>query len=165
MDDPGSVLRRAYDALASDDLDGVLDLIGRQEIDRVVRLRRDMLSRVIESARPQALDHVRELLAAWNLQEVDDLSVLRPREALRRGLEALPPLGRRVSCTVDGWERAGDALAIVHFHVVWSDVRSGQLRNSTAELHLTPDGWRIRPRALNPWLLPGLENILVSEAG
>lgn len=162
MEDPGSVLLRAYAAMAKGDFDLLLDQLGEQEIDRVVAFRQYMVTHLTGLGQPESMVHVRTLISMWGLRSAEELNGLPPREVLRRGLEALPPLRTGVGCLIDRWELEDDMRAIVHFEVLWDGEATSCVPPYTAELNRTPEGWKIRALS-SSWLLPGLENILVAD--
>lgn len=162
MEDPGSVLLRAYAALASGDFDVLLDQLGEREIDRVVAFRQHMVTHLTGLGQPESMVHVRALITMWGLRSADELRGLPPREVLRRGLEALPPVRTSLGCSIDRWELEDDIRAIVHFEVLWDGESTPEKPPDTAQLNRTPEGWKIRALS-SSWLLPGLENILVAD--
>lgn len=162
MEDPGSVLLRAYAAMASGDFDVLLDQLGEREIDRVVAFRQHMITHLTGLGQPESMVHVRTLIRMWGLGSADELRDLPPREVLRRGLQALPPLRTAVGCWIDRWELADDDRAIVHFEVLWDGESTPVKPPDTAEMNRTPEGWKVSALS-SSWLLPGLENILVAD--
>ena len=162
MEDPGSVLLRAYAALASGDFDVLLDQLGEREIERVVTFRQHMVTHLRGLGQTESVVHERTLITMWGLRSADELQSLLPREVLRRGLEALPPLRTGVGCSIDRWELEDDVRAFVHFEVLLDGEPTSGMPPSTAQLNRTPEGWKIRALS-SSWLLPGLENILVAD--
>lgn len=162
IEDPGTVLTRAFEALACGDNDGVLDRLDSPELSRVVSRRAELLTRYAESGRAELEAQVGVLLSGWGVRTLEELRELSPRAASQRGLEALPAVRRLVGCDVESWRRLDETTAVVTFRVTWPDAEVPGL-TKTARLRLTPEGWKIHPSSLSSWLLPGFENLLLAD--
>ena len=92
---------------------------------------------------------------------------LEPRRIEKFVAEALgrlPSSRQDLGCAVIGHVLETDNVAHVLFRVHWQGKPEPNRLISVATLHGEPEGWRLVLNPLSDWLVPGFENVLVSES-
>ena len=167
MDDPEQTLRAAFASLAAGEFDELLSLLDEETLANARGARLAVVRDTLRRARGDAkqLDQLRLLLESWGVIDEDDIASHDPIEIARRGLTTLPGIRRTIRCQVLGKTFEDSDVATVTFKVGWQDAAPEEGVVHRAHLKRGVGGWRIRSNLLNPWLLPGFENVLFAGTG
>jgi len=163
VQDPESVLRAAFEAVAAGDARLLIELLEPEAVDA----RRAMQLQMAESIwkRQQVgvntPEEVRDLIRSFfHVADPEELRRLDPREQLQRTLDGLPPRRRRLSCDPLGHVLEPPDLAHVTFRMRWSPDAEPDPVLNVATLRRMHDSWRLLPDGISDWVIPGMGNVL-----
>ena len=137
---PESAIRSSFEALA------------RGDAAAIVRL-----------ADPESLEYVRQARISISRETATALPLTSPQEFVERLLNGLPGLRASIRCQVIGHVLEGSETAHVLFRLGW-----GAPPVLTEPIHVATvrnrhGGWRLLLSPHSDWLLPGFENLLLSD--
>ena len=154
---PADVVEIAVAALSRGEWDLFLDSFDPVGIARAMQARRTMQAAAGQAAENAArgADGPRNARRRASLVEA--------RAAAREALMQLPAKRATLRCEVTGSQPLGESKVIVRYRLWWGQIPQARALEAEVELRAVRDRWVMEPSLLSRWMIPGFENVLVSE--
>lgn len=160
---PGVVLLRAYQAVAQYDYAELKALLDSNLVRRAALARIETELHFASEQYASSQEMINRYLVArlgtlprFPVEQADADTIL------SHGLSRLPAARVSLNAEIASVEYSAANRARVFFHVTWAGVAKGQVPPRMARLSLLHDTWLLEPSLLSDWIVPGMENILMS---